>query len=134
MTRGGSFVLDTHAFIWGLTEPQRLGEAAREVISARENRLLVSAASAWEIATKFRLGKLPGAGFIVHNFEGFVAKLGAQTLEISSSHALLGGSFDWGHRDPFDRMLAAQALIEGHRFISCDAVFRDLPGLKVVWD
>lgn len=134
MTKGDSFVLDTHAFMWGLTEPQRLGETAREVMSARENRLLVSAASAWEIATKFRLGKLPGADFIVRNFEGFVAELGAQTLEISTSHALLGGSLDWEHRDPFDRMLAAQSLIEGHGLITRDAVFSDLQGLEVIWD
>ena len=127
MTKGDSFVLDTHAFMWGLTEPQRLGETAREVMSARENRLLVSAASAWEIATKFRLGKLPGAGFIVHNFEGFVAKLGAQTLEISSSHALLGGSFDWGHRDPFDRMLVAQARSEDLTLVSSDRLLRQYP-------
>ncbi|WKK62282.1 type II toxin-antitoxin system VapC family toxin [Corynebacterium sp. P3-F1] len=134
MTKGDSYVLDTHAFMWGLTEPQRLGETAREVMSARENRLLVSAASAWEISAKFRLGKLPGADFIVRNFEGFVAELGAQPLEISTSHALLGGSLDWGHRDPFDRMLAAQSLIGGHRLISRDVVFSDVQGLEVIWD
>lgn len=134
MTKGDSYVLDTHAFMWGLTEPQRLGEIAREVMSARENRLLVSAASAWEISAKFRLGKLPGADFIVRNFEGFVAELGAQPLEISTSHALLGGSLDWGHHDPFDRMLAAQSLIGGHRLISRDVVFSDVQGLEVIWD
>ncbi len=134
MTESVSFLLDTHAFIWGLTDPQRLGNAAREVMGSRENRLVVSAASAWEISTKFRLGKLPGADAIVRNFEGYVAELGAQPLDVSMSHALLGGSLGWVHRDPFDRMLAAQALIEGHRLISRDSVFSDVQGLEVIWD
>ena len=134
MTESVSFLLDTHAFIWGLTDPQRLGNAAREVMGSRENRLLVSAASAWEISTKFRLGKLPGADTIVRNFEGYVAELGTQPLDVSMSHALLGGSLGWAHRDPFDRMLAAQALIEGHRLISRDSVFSDVQGLEVIWD
>ena len=134
MTESVSFLLDTHAFIWGLTDPQRLGNAAREVMGSRENCLVVSAASAWEISTKFRLGKLPGADNIVRNFEGYVAELGAQPLDVSTSHALLGGSLGWAHRDPFDRMLAAQALIEGHRLISRDAVFSDVQGLEVIWD
>lgn len=134
MTGSVSFLLDTHALIWGLTDPQRLGNAAREVMGSRENSLVVSAASAWEISTKFRLGKLPGADTIVRNFEGYVAELGAQPLDVSTSHALLGGSLGWSHRDPFDRMLAAQALIEGHRLISRDAVFSDVQGLEVIWD
>ena len=134
MTDSVSFLLDTHAFIWGLTDPQRLGNAAREVMGSRENCLVVSAASAWEISTKFRLGKLPGADTIVRNFEGYVAELGAQPLDVSTSHALLGGSLGWAHRDPFDRMLAAQALIEGHLLISRDSVFSDVQGLEVIWD
>lgn len=134
MTESVSFLLDTHALIWGLTDPQRLGNAAREVMGSRENRLVVSAASAWEISTKFRLGKLPGADTIVRNFEGYVAELGAQPLDVSTSHALLGGSLGWAHRDPFDRMLAAQALIEGHLLISRDSVFSDVQGLEVIWD
>ncbi len=134
MTGSVSFLLDTHALIWGLTDPQRLGNAAREVMGSRENCLVVSAASAWEISTKFRLGKLPGADTIVRNFEGYVAELGAQPLDVSTSHALLGGSLGWAHRDPFDRMLAAQALIEGHLLISRDSVFSDVQGLEVIWD
>ncbi len=134
MTQGASYILDTHAFMWGLTDPTRLGEVAFEVMRTRENRLFVSAASAWEIATKFRLGKLPGADFLVRNFERYVAELGAQPLDISTSHALLGGSLDWEHRDPFDRMLAAQALIEGHRLITRDVAFSGVQGLEVIWD
>lgn len=129
-----SFLLDTHAFIWGITEPSRLGEKALSIMETRANDLWVSAASAWEIATKVRIAKLPGAEFIVHNFEIYASELGARTLSIEASHVLFGGSMAWDHRDPFDRVLAAQALIEGHHLVSMDAVFSEVEGLKLRWN
>ena len=104
MTR---LLLDTHTLLWALAEPQRLSAHAADLIRDPTNVVLVSAASAWEIATKHRLGKLPGAGPIVAGFVAHLATLRAEELPVRSIHALQAGSFVVEHRDPFDRMLAA---------------------------
>lgn len=126
-------LLDTHTLLWAVTAPYRLGPSARPLISNVENRLLVSAASAWEIATKHRLGKLPEADAIVGNFAGVVARLRSDELPVTSDHALLAGRLDWQHRDPFDRVLAAQAMKSGVPLITDDAQLRSLPGLATIW-
>ena len=127
------FLLDTHVLLWALTDPNRLSGPARRLIANPANRLVVSAVSAWEISTKHRLGRLPHAETILAGYERSVARLGAHPLAITSSHALLGGALAWPHRDPFDRMLAAQAMAESLRLISADPVFADLPTVAVVW-
>ncbi len=98
-----------------------------------QTRLLVSAASAWEIATKHRLGRLPDADAIVGNFAGVIGRLRAAELPVSCDDAILAGRLDWHHRDPFDRMLAAQAMIAGVPLVTDDAELRGLPGLPTVW-
>lgn len=126
-------LLDTHALLWALTDPTPLGTQARDVLTDLTTTVHVSAASGWEIATKHRLGKLPQADVLLVGFGRHLHRLGAFELPISAEHALLAGSLDWGHRDPFDRMLAAQALIEGFALVTRDEAFAGLNGLRTIW-
>jgi len=126
-------LLDTHAVLWAFTAPDRLGEEARLILDSTTNQVVVSAASAWEIATKQRLGRLPQADALVGAYERHLDRLGAARLPISEEHALLAGRLDWVHRDPFDRMLAAQAMVESFPLVTADAAFNGLAGLRTVW-
>ena len=95
----------------------------------------MSSASAWEIATKHRLGKLPGADVLLASYANQIERLGAVDLAVTSAHALVAGSFDVEHRDPFDRMIAAQAAVEGLDIVSSDPAFAgfDRFGVRVMW-
>ncbi len=126
-------LLDTHTFFWALADPKRLGPTASQVIRSRSTELVVSTVSAWELATKVRIGKMPSAVEVVHSYGEYLDRLGASALPISSRHALLAGSMRWEHRDPFDRMLAAQAMIEDLTLISADPAFSSLAGLRLRW-
>ncbi|WP_087134425.1 type II toxin-antitoxin system VapC family toxin [Micrococcus lylae] len=132
-------LLDTHAFIWAVNDPGRLGAQSRGVLEDASVDLFVSAASAWEVATKSRLGKLPGADAWLPQWDVQVARLGARPLPVDSGHALLAGGLDWTHRDPFDRMLAAQAMRDGLVLITRDAAFSTLAvrgeeaALRLLW-
>ena len=126
-------LLDTHALIWALSDPSRLGATAGPLIRSRSTELVVSAASAWEMATKVRIGRMPSAARIVDSYGEHVDRLGASELPMSRRHALLAGSMQWDHRDPFDRMLAAQAILEDLTLISVDAAFSSLAGLRLRW-
>lgn len=126
-------LLDTHTLLWALTDPTRLGAAARAVIEDRASRIVVSSASAWEIATKHRLGRLPHADVVLVAYVEHLRRLGAQSLPVEDGHALVAGSLNWEHRDPFDRMLAAQAMREGLTLITRDPAFATLPGVRILW-
>lgn len=128
-----TLLLDTRAFVWAVSLPERLGSEGRDLIKNPTNQLLVSAATAWELATKVRLGKFPEAEPLVARYKSIVDTLGADELAVEAAHALRAGTMPWDHRDPFDRMLAAQAMIEGAVLVTRDAAFADLPGLAVVW-
>ena len=128
-----TLLLDTHVLIWALAAPHRLPASVRVRVADRRESLVVSAASAFEIATKHRLGRLPEAAALVHSFDEQVARLGADLISIEARHAITAGSLDWAHRDPFDRLLAAQAMSEGFELVSADAVFTGLAGIAVVW-
>ena len=128
-----TYLLDTHVMLWALTEPARLGRGAREVIENRSSRLVASAVSAWEIATKHRLGKLPQADVLLGAYTKHLDRLGVIRLPVAEDHALLAGRLDWDHRDPFDRMLAAQAMIESLVIITGDPVFAGCPGVPTLW-
>ena len=125
-------LLDTHALLWALLEPSALSERARVLVKDRNNEVLVSAATAWEIATKFRLGKLPEASEVANNYLEVTKTFGAQHLPITPLHSLTAGGFRSDHRDPFDRMIAAQALHENLAVVSADAALRSFP-ITVVW-
>lgn len=131
MTAG--YLLDTHTLLWALTDPGRLGTDARRVMENTSSPLVVSSASAWEIATKNRLGRLPQADVVLAAYADHLRRLGARSLPIEDRHALLAGRLDWEHRDPFDRMLAAHAMLDELTLISRDPVFSGLPGVRVLW-
>lgn len=114
-----NLLLDTHVLLWALDTPERLGVEAREVLRDPRHQVVVSAASAWEISVKAALGKL--------RFDGDLSRVlkavGFDALTISVEHALAAGALPAVHRDPFDRMLVAQARIEGLTLVTRDAVF-----------
>ncbi len=113
-------LLDTHAFLWAAADPDRLQPAAREAIEDSANEVLVSAAVAWEISIKVALGKLTVPADPPVWFPARVRSLGFQTLGISSAHALAVGGLPDLHRDPFDRIMIAQAQNEGLTFVTRD--------------
>lgn len=125
-------LLDTHVLLWALMEPAKLSPRAREILKDAANTVLVSPASAWEIATKHRLGRLPEAESVVRGYRRHLATLMATEVPITSEHALLAGSLGAEHRDPFDRMLAAQALVEGVSLVTADPAFSALR-VETVW-
>ena len=125
-------LLDTHAFIWWLAGNDRLSVAARRTIFDEANEKLISAASAWEIATKYRLGKMPGAAALANDIAGAIAGEGFAELPITVSDAVRAGSLRGPHRDPFDRMLIAQALAHDLVLISNESPF-DLYGVRRMW-
>lgn len=117
---GVTYLLDTHVFLWLLGDPGRVPHGARNDLADPDNRLLVSSVSATEVATKNRLGKLPGVGDLLFGWEQRVASLRAEELALSSRHALLAGSLPWPHRDPFDRLLVAQSVVEDAVLVTAD--------------
>ncbi|HET8898960.1 MAG TPA: type II toxin-antitoxin system VapC family toxin [Rhodanobacteraceae bacterium] len=125
-------LLDTHAFLWAVAEFGGLSSLARKSIQDSRNELFVSAACAWEIATKFRIGKLPGALPILQGFGAILHRLQAVDLPVTREHALRAGSYKHEHRDPFDRMLVAQAEIEALTLVSKDRALRQF-GVELLW-
>jgi PIN domain nuclease of toxin-antitoxin system len=125
-------LLDTHALVWWWTDNRRLPGPARDVIADPDNAVFVSAATAWEIATKYRLGKWQEVERLVADFEALVLQSRFTGLPISLAHARLAGTLVGQHRDPFDRMLIAQARLEGAALITGDAIFRRYR-VPVVW-
>jgi PIN domain nuclease of toxin-antitoxin system len=125
-------LLDTHALLWWFTDDARLSDRARHLIADEANVILVSAASAWEIATKFRLGKLNEVPEVVDRFADLIAADGFAHQPVNYRHALRAGAYALIHRDPFDRMLAAQAELEGTPLITLDSAFSDFP-VKTIW-
>ncbi len=129
MTR---LLLDTHALIWWWKDDPILPPSARAAIEDRSNDVFVSAAAGWEIATKVRKGQLPEMRDRVATFHDDVVHEGFRHLPISSIHGVRGGSLAGAHKDPFDRILAAQALIEDLTVITRDREIADF-GCKVLW-
>ena len=125
-------LLDTHALLWWFTDDPRLSAKVRALIGDIENEILVSAASAWEIATKHRLGKLEEAADAVLRFEELVTADGFTPLPITHRHGLRAGLYHAAHRDPFDRMLAAQAQIESVPLVTLDSAFKQFE-IATLW-
>jgi PIN domain nuclease of toxin-antitoxin system len=125
-------LLDTHALLWWLDGDERLSHRAREWVGDESHVVLVSAASAWEIATKVRIGKLPGAIEVAAHYRECLVEQGFTPLAISTDHALRAGCLPGPHRDPFDRMLIAQAQAENIALISNEALF-DGYGIQRIW-
>lgn len=127
-----NLLLDTHTLIWWLADSPLLSAPAREAIADRANTVWVSAASAWEITTKFRIGKLPGVQPVINTLEAEILREGFQLLDIRFAHGCLAGSLKHDHRDPFDRMLIAQALQENLILVSNESLF-DAFGVTRIW-
>jgi PIN domain nuclease of toxin-antitoxin system len=125
-------LLDTHALIWWVGADDRITPALRQRLNDPAEEVFVSAASAWEIATKVRLGKLRPPDVLLQNFLQAVEALGFLALPISLHHGYEAGMLTSLHRDPFDRMLAAQARAEDLVLASADPAFRTL-GVTTVW-
>lgn len=127
-----ALLLDTHALLWWLAGDRRLSKAARAAISDESNEVFVSAASAWEIATKSRLGKLPVPALAGAGMMRAITAQGFSELSITIAHADRAGSLPGEHRDPFDRMLIAQAQAEAIPIVSNESVF-DGFGVARIW-
>ncbi|MFV0307382.1 MAG: type II toxin-antitoxin system VapC family toxin [Desertimonas sp.] len=135
MGSGVTLLLDTATLVWAMTAPDRMSAAALQALDA-EVTLLVSAASAWEITTKHRQGRLPAVGDLVNGWEQILDRFRFGRLAITERHALRAGGFPVDHADPFDRMIAAQAEIEDLGLVQPRSGLRPLPGpphLVIAW-
>lgn len=126
------YLLDTHSLIWWWNDDARLSLAARDAIAESDNEIWVSAASAWEIATKARIGKLADMPDAVTRYPALMARNRFRALPIEEGHALRAGQYPQLHRDPFDRLLAAQAEIEKMPLITRDSELASF-GCLVYW-
>jgi PIN domain nuclease of toxin-antitoxin system len=124
-------LLDTHVLLWALLEPEKLSPKLRIALEDSDNILVVSAATAWEIATKWRLGKLRHAQAVVENYAMALHRLAAVELPISGAVARQAGLWEVPHRDPFDRLLAAQAKADNLVLASTDSAFAQFEGVVV---
>jgi PIN domain nuclease of toxin-antitoxin system len=127
-----TYLLDTHTIIWAGSGDRRLGAAARAVLADESAVFLVSAASAWEIATKVRLGKLPEAKSLEADFLQLMSNAGFVSIPVTVEDALRSGRLRGDHRDPWDRMIAAQALAMDIPIISNDKQL-DAFGIRRLW-
>ena len=127
-----AFLLDTHALLWWLAEPERLSPAVYATLADPAQPVLISAASAWEIATKHLLGQLPTAEVLLQEGWPLMERQGFQPLPVSWSHGLRAGSYAMPHRDPFDRLLAAQAELEQLILITLDPALAPFP-CQTLW-
>ena len=125
-------LLDTHAVLWWFNGNTALSQPARAAIADGDAEVFVSAVSAMEITTKHRLGKLPEAEGLVFRLEAMMADQGFAPLDIKFAHGLLAGRLNLSHKDPFDRLLIAQSLIEGIPLVSNETVF-DQAGVSRIW-
>jgi PIN domain nuclease of toxin-antitoxin system len=123
---------DTHALLWWLEDRPHLSAAARAALSNPANEIHVSVASAWEIATKSRKGKLDMQPADVARLGEILVAAGFQPLQLTLAHALRAGNYTQPHRDPFDRMLAAQCEIEGLTLVTRDPAFAAF-GCPTLW-
>jgi PIN domain nuclease of toxin-antitoxin system len=127
------YLLDTHTFLWAVRGSSQLSDTAVKTIEDINQQIYISAVSAYEIMNKYRIGKLPEFEDIAKDYFGFVKKLDVTALPISERHAHYAGTFEWEHRDPFDRLLAAQAFTENLTIITNDPAFQTLPWISVLW-
>ena len=125
-------LLDTHAFVWWVADSRRLSGLARDAIRNEANAIVVSAVSAWEIATKHRLGRLPEADRLAGDIRGAIVRQGFAELPVSVTDAERAGRLPGPHRDPFDRMLIAQALAHDFALVSNEKTF-DRYGVRRLW-
>ena len=125
-------LIDTHVLIWWVKDASLISSKVREILADEQNIITVSAVSAWEIATKVRIGKLSFPQGFLDTFNVSVRALGFESLDITSVHAVTGAQLAGRHKDPFDRLLAGQAKCEALTLVSADPAFKQL-GIEVIW-
>jgi PIN domain nuclease of toxin-antitoxin system len=126
-----TILLDSHALVWYLAGDRRCSRAARDAIES-DDEVLVSAVTAWELSNKYRLGKWPEVARLVERFAQRIAEYSWQALPVTLEHAQRAGLMAAAHRDPFDRLLAAQAEIENVALVTADPAFRAF-GTRTLW-
>ena len=124
--------MDTHALLWFALGNPRMSAKAKSAIESFDNEIIVSAASAWEVATKVRIGKLPEAEEFAAEFRERIRRLGFRELAVSVEHGQRAGLMMGTHKDPFDRMLIAQALSENLEIVSNERTF-DVYHVRRIW-
>jgi len=127
-----NLLLDTHAFLWWITDDNQLSKQVRELIRDGRNKIFWSTASSWEVAIKYALGRLPLPDFPEKFLPNALVENRIESLPINDFHAYRAGRLPLHHRDPFDRMLIAQAQAESLTLLSDDPQFSRY-GLKVIW-
>jgi PIN domain nuclease of toxin-antitoxin system len=125
-------LVDTHVYFWWVTGDRKLSAFAHGVLEDTSVDVLVSAVVPWELATKGRLGKWPSARQVVDGLDAIIESKGLQAMPVTTVHARLAGLMPGPHRDPFDRMLAAQARLESASLVTADRVFRHFD-IDVIW-
>ena len=125
-------LLDTHVLLWWFFDDDDLSQPARSAIAEPANDILVSTASAWEISTKHRLGKLPEAQEVIRDLPGLLRRARFEVLPIELEHAFRAGALPGVHRDPFDRMLIAQSQLERLVLASADQLLKEYE-VEILW-
>lgn len=121
---GNKYLIDTHIFLWWIFNDVKLDNLSREIISNPIHQIIVSSATAWEITTKYRIGKLPEAKELIDNYSQILEQARFNQLNVTTAHALRAGLLPIAHRDPFDRMLMAQAELEKIPIVTHDNAFQ----------
>jgi PIN domain nuclease of toxin-antitoxin system len=132
MSRGEAYLLDSHALLWWWFDPDRLSTAVSELLRDPATPVLVSAASVWELSLKHHQGKLPELSGAIADLPGLLQADGFEALPISLAHGLRAGGYSQPHRDPFDRMLAAQAELDRLVLLTADPQLSTFP-CQTLW-
>jgi PIN domain nuclease of toxin-antitoxin system len=127
------YLLDSHTLLWATRDNARLSGKALAIIEDTNSPLFISAVSAYEIMYKYQLGKLPEYEYVAENYFDVLDRLGVNELPISAQHAHFAGKLEWTHRDPFDRLLAAQAATDNLTLITNDPALQGLSWITVLW-
>jgi len=127
------YLLDTHVLLWDMCGSPRLSQTAKTAISDVNIPKFISPVSIYEIMYKSKIGKLQEYDYIAENFLSLLEEFGAVELPISNSHAHYAGKMDWSHRDPFDRLLVAQACVDDLTLITNDDNISLLPWVDKLW-
>jgi PIN domain nuclease of toxin-antitoxin system len=126
-----NYLLDTHAVIWMTSRRRSVRPDLVDALNQPDSRVLVSAVSAFEVTTKVRLGKLDDVRELADHWAQSMVELGVISIDLTTAHAIAAGQLVWDHRDPFDRLLAAQAITDELTLVTADPVFRSAPGLAL---
>ena len=132
MSRRDGYLLDSHVLLWWWFDPDRLSTAVRELVIDPSTPVLVSAASVWELSLKHHQGKLPELSGVISDLPGLLQADGFEALPISLAHGLRAGGYSQPHRDPFDRMLAAQAELDRLVLLTADPQLSSFP-CQTLW-